>query len=82
MDNSLDLAMQLDIDDMILIEEVGIFLQTFNRKPHTNLYYSEKLLTLKQKQNYEKAIEKISKILNERRNFKFETSIENEIKCG
>lgn len=48
-------------DELLLIQHISVFLDTFNRKPGTELFYSEVLLTQNQIKNYEKAIREIRK---------------------
>ncbi len=64
------------IDTVLLIQRLSIFVETFNNKPHSELYYSEKLITLKQKQNYERAIQDLRKIHGIFGNNKRQTKIE------
>lgn len=59
--------LKLDFEDLVLVEQLSIFLGFFNKKPHTTLYYSELLLTTKQKNDYEKAIDKLIEVLKERK---------------
>ncbi len=45
-------------------EALKIFQNSFNKRTDAELYFSEKLLTKTQIQNYDKALEHLEKILN------------------
>lgn len=46
------------------VADISQFIGTFNRRPDKDIYYSEKILTYEQKQEYEEACTEVARILH------------------